>query len=195
VSQETSRTAIIATIAAELCGVPSDEQPAWFRAHLEVAIGAKGRKRALLRRKQPSPLDARKGRKPSGHGPADVPDGWIWDGVGVDLQQLDLERALVVFEPSVRAEQLVAHLRDTVGVVEVLEMYGDQNATRVVARVVYWGAQRRAQIDHRLREAGVGFEWWAIRRESPNQPFEELPAAKTWAELAHQMAEIEGYTV
>ncbi len=172
--------------------MPIHEQPSWFRAELGVNIGEKGRKRALLRRKQLSPLDTRKGRKSTNVSPL-PPDGWIWDTVAVDLHELDLERALVVFERSRDSDALVGHLRQTLGVVEVVEMYGNGRDRRVVARVIYTGARRRSEIDEKLREAGVGFEWWSIRREAPNRPFESSPAAETWAALARQLAEIEGH--
>jgi hypothetical protein len=195
VSQETSKTAVIATIAAELRGVRIDDQPSWFKTELGIAIGEKGRKGALRLRKQLSPLDAKKGRKSSDTPTEPVSDGWIWDTVGADLHGLDLERALVVFEPRKESRALVEHLRKTTGVTEVLEAYDDGPGSRVVARVIYWGAQSRARIDARLREAGVDFQWWDIRREVPNRPFEIVPAAKTWADLARQMAEVEGYAV
>lgn len=194
-SQETSKTAVIATIAAELRGVRIDDQPSWFETELGVAIGEKGRKSALRLRKQLSPLDARKGRKSSDAPEAPVSDGWIWDTVGADLHSLDLERALVVFEPLKEPHALVDHLRMTTGVTEVLETYDDGQGSRVVAHVIYWGAQSRARIDARLREAGAAFEWWGIRREVPNRPFEIAPAAKTWADLARQMAEVEGHAI
>ncbi len=194
-SQETSKTAVIAAIAAELRGVRIDDQPSWFKTQLGVAIGDKGRKSALRLRKQLSPLDAKKGRKSSDTPKEGVSDGWIWDTVGADLQGLDLERALVVFEPMKEPHALVDHLRRTTGVTEVLETYDDGQGSRVVARVVYWGAQSRARIDARLREAGTAFEWWGIRREVPNRPFEIAPAAKTWADLARQMADVEGHAV
>jgi hypothetical protein len=194
-SQATSKTAIIATIAAELRGVPADAQPSWFRSELDVEIGEKGRKTALRQRKQLSVLDEKKGRKSNDDSTPYKSDEWIWDTVGVDLHKLDLERAFVVFEPLKRTEALVQHLRETIGVTEILETYGSEAGRRVLARVIFWGAQRRAQIDDQLREAGVHFAWWDIRRESPSQPFEEAPAAKTWAALAHQIAVLEGHTI
>jgi hypothetical protein len=194
-SQATSKTAIIATIAAELRGVPADAQPSWFRSELDVEIGEKGRKIALRQRKQLSRLDEKKGRKSDDASTTHESDEWIWDTIGVDLHKLDLERAFVVFEPLKETEALVRHLRATIGVAEILETYGDGTDRRVLARVVFWGAQRRAQIDDQMRRAGVRFEWWDIRRESPSQPFEEAPAAKTWAALARQIGVLEGHTI
>ena len=192
-SQETSKTAVVATIAAELRGVPGDDQPAWFRTELGVDIGAKGRKNALRRRKQLSPFDNKKGPKSTGTKIAVEPDGWIWDTVGVDLHSLDLERALVVFEPTTQADRLIERLRQTIGVVEILESYGNASQRRVIARVIYAGAQRRAQLDDNLSGSGISFDWWSIRREVPTRPFESAPAAATWAALARQIAQAEGH--
>jgi hypothetical protein len=194
-NQATSKTAVIATIAADLRGVPGDQQSGWFRRQLGIDIGERGRKGALRLRKELSPFDEKKGRKSDDVATERQSDEWIWDAVGINLQKLDLERALVVFEPLATTESLVDHLRGTVGVTEIAETYGEGIERRVVARVIYWGAQRRLAIDNRLREAGVAFEWWAVRRELPSGPYEELPAAKTWAALAHQVARMEGHAI
>jgi hypothetical protein len=194
-SQATSKTAIISTIAADLVGVPGDKQSAWFRARFGVDIGAKGRKDALRLRKHLSPLDEKKGRRSNETKGERESDEWIWDSLGINLQKLDLERALVVFEPAMAAERLITHLRETIGVTEILELYCAGAERRVIARVLYAGAQRRMQIDDHLRKSGVAFEWWDIRREFPSQPYEDMPAARTWAALAHQVATTEGHAI
>ncbi len=194
-SQERSKTAVIATIAAEMRGVPGAEQPRWFETELGVAIGGKGRKGALHRRKALSPLDSKKGRKGSDPPSTHAPDGWIWDAVGVNVRKLDLEQVLAVFAPLAETDQLVGHLQTTLGVVEIIETYGDGLTKRVIARVIYSGPQRRAEINDRLRAAEVGFEWWSVRRVLPDRPFEEFPAGATWAALARQIAEVEGHAI
>jgi hypothetical protein len=193
VSQEGSRTAIVATIAAELVGIPGDDQPEWFRSRLGIAIGAKGRKMALHRRKQLSPHDAKKGRRAPSVVPAGS-EGWVWDAMAVDLHELDLERALVVFDAVPEPKLLVEQLRQLLGVTEVIETYGDGHLRRVVARVLYLGARRRAQLDAALRATQVPFEWLEIHREVPSRPFAPTPAAATWGGLARQIAEMEGHT-
>lgn len=194
-NQAESKTAVASTVAAELRGIRGADQADWFQGQLEVGVGERGRKDALKQRKAKSPWDAKRGRKPSeGEDREDLgsADGWLWDTVEVDPFKLDLQQAMVLLPGVQDPESVLSHLRSTIGVVKVYESYGGVGGSLIVAHLVYMGAQRRGQLDARLRELQMPFEWLELRSVSPSRPFEGRPAAATWEALAQQFAELEG---
>jgi hypothetical protein len=202
VARADSKTAIVATIAAELAGVPVDEQSSWFATCLGVDIGHGPRRDASRLRKALSGWDQKRGRKSEPPAGPSTGSGWFWDTVAVDIAKLDIQQALLISEPLDDPGPVVEQLEATVGVAEIFEMYpggrrgfGDAYGATVIARMLWLGAQRRSEIDSRLRELGVTFEWLEVRSKLPRAPFAPRPAALTWGRLARQFAELEGYAV
>jgi|SRR5215203_144633 len=194
-NQAESKTAIAATMAAELRGIRGADQAEWFQEQLSVAVGDRGRKDSLKRRKARSPWDEKRGRKPAAENeePAPAPrEAWLWDSVEIDPFKLDLQQAIVLFPEVKDPEAVLSNLRSTIGVVRIYETYGGIGGALIVVHVVYMGAQRRGQLDARLREMQTPFEWLELRSVAPARPFDQRPAAATWEALAQQFSELEG---
>jgi hypothetical protein len=194
-NQAESKTAIAATMAAELRGIRGADQAEWFQEQLRIEVGERGRKDSLKRRKARSPWDEKRGRKPAAEEAAEPApasrDAWLWDTVEIDPFKLDLQQAIVLFPEVKDPEAVLSNLRSTIGVLRIYETYGGIGGALIVVHVVYMGAQRRGQLDARLRELQAPFEWLEVRSVAPTRAFEGRPAAATWEALAQQFSELE----
>jgi hypothetical protein len=183
--QATSRTAILAHVAAVYGGPRKvEDQPAWFRQN-GLDIGARGLKDALKLRKR-QPRDYRKrGRRSSGPAVAEpdlADDRWLEEALQIEAAALNLDEALVWISPEVAADALPA-LRDLDGAVTITETYGQG----VLVRLVFDGRRRREALWRHIHELDPAVRWADVRRDDGK------PAAKTWLRLARAAAQEEGH--